>query len=129
MQPEVRIQREFRDALAEMARRIADSLQGVSQAVLPIRMYIAGGTALHVYTGSRVSNDVDAAFSRRIALPEDLEVAYRDSDGLALAHHGLIDAEHLRQRGEEALIAYVGDTGRVQTSIDVACRLIASAGS
>jgi hypothetical protein len=39
------------------------------------------GAAVHFYTGERISNDVDAAFSRRIALPSDLEVAYRDPDG------------------------------------------------
>lgn len=46
-------------------------------------MYVAGGAALHFYTGERVSRDVDAAFSHRIALPENLEVAYRDADGAA----------------------------------------------
>jgi hypothetical protein len=46
-------------------------------------MYVAGGAALHLYTGERVSRDIDATFSRRIALPENLEVAYRDADGAA----------------------------------------------
>jgi hypothetical protein len=46
-------------------------------------MYVAGGAALHFYTGERVSRDVDAAFSHRIALPENLEVAYKDADGAA----------------------------------------------
>jgi hypothetical protein len=46
-------------------------------------MYVAGGTALHFHTGDRVSVDVDAVFSRRIALPDGLEVAYRDEDGSA----------------------------------------------
>jgi hypothetical protein len=46
-------------------------------------MYVAGGAAMHLYTGERVSEDIDAVFSRRIALPEDLEVAYRDADGAA----------------------------------------------
>lgn len=44
-------------------------------------MYVAGGAALHFYTGARVSEDIDAVFSHRIALPEDLEVVYRDADG------------------------------------------------
>lgn len=44
-------------------------------------MVVAGGAAMHFYTGERVSEDVDATFSRRLALPEDLEVAYRDADG------------------------------------------------
>jgi len=46
-------------------------------------MYVAGGAALHFYTGERVSEDIDAVFSRRIALPENLEVGYRDADGAA----------------------------------------------
>jgi hypothetical protein len=46
-------------------------------------MFVAGGAALHFYTGERVSRDIDAAFSHRIALPENLEVAYRDADGAA----------------------------------------------
>ncbi|MGH8263862.1 MAG: DUF6036 family nucleotidyltransferase [Steroidobacteraceae bacterium] len=56
---------------------------GVPAAALPIRMYVAGGAALHFYTGERVSKDIDAVFSRRIALPDKLEVAYRDADGVA----------------------------------------------
>jgi hypothetical protein len=46
-------------------------------------MYVAGGAALHFHTGERVSVDVDATFSRRIALPDGLDVAYRDEDGAA----------------------------------------------
>jgi hypothetical protein len=46
-------------------------------------MYVAGGAALHFHTGERVSVDVDATFSRRIAIPESLDVAYRDEDGAA----------------------------------------------
>jgi hypothetical protein len=44
-------------------------------------MYVAGGAAVYFYTGARASRDVDAAFSKRIALPNDLEVTYRDADG------------------------------------------------
>jgi hypothetical protein len=46
-------------------------------------MYVAGGAAMHLYTGERISNDVDAVFSKRIALPSDLEVTYQDPDGAA----------------------------------------------
>ena len=191
MPPEAHIRPQYQAALAEIARRIAASLRNVSAAALPIRMYIAGGTALHFYTGERVSNDVDAAFSHRIALPEDLEVSYVDADGAArllyfdrnyndtlgllhedayedsqpimlpsvdakvldvrllspldlavsklgrfssqdrdditaLARHGLIDAEDLRLRAEDALTAYIGDIARLQTSIDTACRITAN---
>lgn len=71
------------DALARIAQRIERSLQGVPKKTLPVRMFLAGGAALHLYTGVRVSKDIDAAFSHRIALPDDLQVSYRDADGAA----------------------------------------------
>jgi hypothetical protein len=74
---------EYVEALRTLLARIAESLNQVAKSVLPIRMYVAGGAALHFYTGERVSRDVDAAFSHRIALPENLEIAYRDADGAA----------------------------------------------
>jgi hypothetical protein len=46
-------------------------------------MYIAGGAALHLLTGARVTEDIDATFSRRVLLADDLEVSYRDADGRA----------------------------------------------
>ena len=71
------------DALARIAQRIERSLQGVPKKTLPVRMFLAGGAALHLYTGVRVSKDIDAAFSHRIALPDDLQVSYRGADGAA----------------------------------------------
>lgn len=56
---------------------------GTPAEALPVRMYVAGGAALHFYTGARVSRDVDAVFSNRVALPDDLDIAYRDADGAA----------------------------------------------
>ncbi len=83
MPPEPSPHAAYLQALAEIARRICDSLRHVSPKALPIRMYIAGGTALHLHTGARTSHDVDAAFSHRIVLPENLEVAYSEADGTA----------------------------------------------
>lgn len=74
---------EYLDALRTLIARIAATLERVPASALPIKMYVAGGAALHFYTGERVSRDVDAVFSHRIALPENLEVAYRDADGAA----------------------------------------------
>lgn len=190
MPPDAPVSNNYLAALAEIVARIANSLSDVSPTVLPIRMYLAGGAALHLYTQGRVSNDVDAAFSHRIVLPENLEVAYEAADGtarllyldrnyndtlapmhedarddsqpyplpgvdagvlevrllspldlavsklgrfsdqdqddiVALARHGMLDAIDLRQRAEEALGAYVGNVRSVQTSIDIACRLVA----
>ena len=83
IQPDPNARPEYVAAFLEIVNRIAGSLSGLPRRVLPIRMYVAGGAALHLYTGERVSRDVDATFSRRIALPENLEVAYRDADGAA----------------------------------------------
>lgn len=51
-------------AFREIAKRIETSLQGVAKEALPIRMYVAGGAALHFHTGARVSIDVDATSPR-----------------------------------------------------------------
>jgi hypothetical protein len=189
VQPDPGARQEYVVAFREIVERIASSLSGVSKRALPIKMYVAGGAALHFYTGERVSRDIDAAFSHRIALPENLEVAYRDADGAArllyldrqysdtlglmhedayddsqllslpdarsnllevrllspldlavsklgrfssqdrddiasLARRRLIGSRSLRRRAQEALAVYVGDTARVQTSIDLACRIV-----
>jgi Nucleotidyltransferase of unknown function (DUF6036) len=70
-------------AFAEIAARIAATLADLPRRARPIRMYVAGGAALHLYVGERVSRDIDAAFSHRIALPNNLDVAFRDADGSA----------------------------------------------
>ena len=190
MRPDANARPEYVAAFREVVNRIGKSLAGLPKRTLPIRMYVAGGAALHMYTGERVSRDIDATFSHRIALPENLEVAYRDADsaarllyfdrqyndtlGLAhedaqddsvplalegidssildvrllsaldlavskigrfssqdrddiatLARHKLISSAALRRRAEDALIGYVGDTTRVQGSIELAVRIIA----
>lgn len=71
------------EAFREVAARIAHALESAPKRALPVAMYVAGGAALHFYTGERISQDVDAVFSRRVALPDDLDVAYRDADGCA----------------------------------------------
>lgn len=83
MRPNAAARPEYVAAFRELAARIAAALKEVSNTALPIQMIVAGGAAMHLYTGARISRDVDAVFSRRIALPEDLEVAYRDVDGAA----------------------------------------------
>ncbi len=83
MRPEYRARPEYVAAFAEIAARIALSLQDLPRRNLPVRMHVAGGAALHFYTGERVSQDIDAAFSRRVALPDNLDVAYRGADGSA----------------------------------------------
>jgi hypothetical protein len=83
MQPDASARPEYVEAFRQMALRIENSLANTSKRALPIKMYVAGGAAVHFYTGARISEDVDAAFSHRILLPEHLDVAYRDADGAA----------------------------------------------
>jgi len=151
----------------------------------PITMYLAGGAAMHFYTGARMTDDVDAVFDRKLLIPSDLVVVYPDSEGnarsvyfdanynesyallhedahqdavnlplqgiegarifvlrpvdlavsklarfseidrkdiLRLAADGLVTANELRKRAEEALPGYVGNPDPVRTSVDLACR-------
>lgn len=193
MRPDPRARGPYLDAFREVVSRVARALAQAPKRSLPVGMYVAGGAALHFYTGARISEDVDAVFSHRVALPDDLEVAYRDADGkarllyfdrqyndtfgllheaahddsvplslegidprvldvrllspvdlavskiarlsdqdrediAALARAGLVKPADLRKRAEEALGGYVGDVGRVRTSIDIACRIAEDAG-
>lgn len=47
----------------------------------PVNAYLAGGMAMHLYTGSRFTSDVDAEFDARLLLPPDLAVTTRLEDG------------------------------------------------
>jgi len=49
----------------------------------PVSVYLAGGMAVHLYTGKRVTNDVDAEFSARILIPNDLMVEVIEAGGAA----------------------------------------------
>jgi hypothetical protein len=83
MRPNSTTRPEYLAAFTELAQRIAEPLAGLPKRTLPVKMYVAGGAAVQLYTGERLSNDVDAVFSSRIALPDNLEVSYRDPDGAA----------------------------------------------
>lgn len=194
--PSAALRQEYLEAFAEIVSRIQRSVapgatrtKATAKAGLPIAMYVAGGAAQLLYTGARVSEDIDASFSRRILLPDNLEVAYVDADGAArllyldrqynesfallhedvhkdslpvkidginpaiidvraftpvdlavskiarfaehdqddicaLARAGLIMADKVRERAEEALGNYVGNLASVKTSIRLACELI-----
>jgi hypothetical protein len=71
----------FLDALTTIAARIAAPLAAADRKRLPVRMYLAGGAAMHYYTGARTTEDVDAVFSTRVLLPQDLEVYYVNALG------------------------------------------------
>lgn len=63
--------------LRELFRQLAErlSLSG------PVNVFLAGGMAVHLYTGSRVTTDVDAEFGARVYLPNDLMVEVTLEDG------------------------------------------------
>lgn len=83
MKPKIKAKTEYLNAFAEIVSRIQQSLKGSRPDVFPLRMYVAGGAALHLLTGARVSEDVDAVFSKRVLFNEEPEVSYRDPDGRA----------------------------------------------
>ncbi len=68
------------NGLLELLKRLETSLD-LKQ---PIQMYIAGGMAAHLYTGARVTMDVDAEFSKRIIVPSDLLVETKGGQVLYL---------------------------------------------
>lgn len=53
----------------------------------PVEMVLAGGAAMHFYTGARMTDDVDAAFNKKLLVPPELAVIYRDSEGKARSVH------------------------------------------
>lgn len=73
---------ELSAALSVMLDRIDSALRTGGHAGEPVRMYLAGGMALHYHLGSRYTEDVDASFSARVLMPtRDLTVDYRRADG------------------------------------------------
>lgn len=74
---------EYQRAFNEVLSRIQQSLEDSQPGAIPIRMVIAGGAALHLLTGTRVTEDIDASFSQRVLFNEDIDVSYRDPDGRA----------------------------------------------
>ena len=63
--------------LRELFRQLAERLSLSS----PVNVFLAGGMAVHLYTGSRVTTDVDAEFGARVYLPNDLMVEVTLEDG------------------------------------------------
>jgi hypothetical protein len=81
--PDRRASREYLQAFGEIVHKIAAQLAGIDRRLLPVRLYVAGGAALHLRTGARLSEDIDAVFSRRVVLKDDLNAAYKGPDGRA----------------------------------------------
>lgn len=95
----------YRKAFSEIMSRIERAL-GPKRPPKPVIACVAGGAAMHFYTGGRYTNDIDAKILARVMLdPNDLQVAYRGEDGharllyfdtqyndsFALLHHSAYD--------------------------------------
>lgn len=63
--------------LRELFRQLEERLSLRS----PVNVYLAGGMAVHLYTASRVTTDVDAEFGSRVFIPSDLIVNVTLEDG------------------------------------------------
>lgn len=72
---------EYLEAFGKLMGKIEAALKGYRGP--PVPMYVAGGAAIHLYTGARYSRDVDARIGlAKVALPPDLSVTYKGPDGL-----------------------------------------------
>jgi Nucleotidyltransferase of unknown function (DUF6036) len=70
-------------ALAKGLRELFEQLEQRLALNQPLAVYLAGGMAVHLYTSSRVTTDVDAEFGARVLLPNDLMVEITLEDGTA----------------------------------------------
>lgn len=70
-----------RTALAEGLRELFKQLEERLSLRSSVNVYLAGGMAVHLYTATRVTTDVDAEFGGRVFLPNDLMVEVTLEDG------------------------------------------------
>lgn len=79
--PKLRADPRYLEAFGRLMKKIEGAVG--ARKGKPVRVYVAGGAALHLYTGARYSRDVDAHIALpRVALPADLQVVYEGPDGL-----------------------------------------------
>ncbi len=70
-------------AFATIMSRI-DAALGPAKPKNPVVTCVAGGAAMHFYTGDRYSRDIDAKILARVMIdPQELQVAYQGRDGRA----------------------------------------------
>lgn len=70
-----------RTALANALQQLLKQLESRLELSRPVNVYLAGGMAVHLYTASRVTTDVDAEFGARLAIPNDVMVEVVLEDG------------------------------------------------
>lgn len=67
--------------LARALATLFHDLERELQLQQPVNVYLAGGMAVHLYTGNRFTTDVDAEFAARLLLPKDLTVTAKMENG------------------------------------------------
>ena len=72
-------------ALALGLKLLFDKLEQGLELSAPLVVYLAGGMAVHLYTSERVTTDVDAEFSARLAIPSDLLIDVEMENGESVA--------------------------------------------
>lgn len=73
---------ELTKAMSELLAKMDLSLQESGYSGEAVKMYLAGGMAVHYHCGTRYTEDVDATFSRRLLLPyREMTVDYFQEDG------------------------------------------------
>lgn len=68
-------------ALGQGLRKLFAELQDRLALTRPLTVFLAGGMAVHLYTGKRVTSDVDAEFATRVLIPNDVLVEVLDETG------------------------------------------------
>lgn len=120
-------------AFARGLRQLLLDLEARLALQQPLTAYLAGGMAVHLYTGKRVTSDVDAEFSARVLIPGDLMVEVIDDGGdtrlvyfdtnynpmFALLH------EHYQQDAIEVSMGLAHIRLRVLSPVDLAVSKIA----
>ena len=77
---DVQAEAEYLSAFTTIMKRLEAAVGTRNE---PVVVCVCGGAALHLYTGARVSKDVDATILAKFLPPANLNVAYRGTDGHA----------------------------------------------
>jgi hypothetical protein len=75
--PKIHLDNVIAKALVEYFHKLESRLQLGT----PVKVWIAGGMAVNLYTGTRPTGDIDAEFSIRLYIPDDVYVEIRLEDG------------------------------------------------
>lgn len=73
---------ELTQAMSQMMDRMDGFMREGGYVGEPVKMYLAGGMAVHYHCGTRYTDDVDASFSQRLMLPfDELVIDYMRETG------------------------------------------------